>query len=243
MVRIIFDWPFANRFIVIHIISGEMPILLFNLRLRQLNSHLASVLSWQAGEISAVITLNCWFPNISRHGGRLTFMQGFPEDANIYRIEISDKLTSKNPPTKLVALTRNDSGPQFSPDGNRIVFHSDRSGPLEVWTCDNDGANLAQVTFMNNRAGSPRWSLDGKQVAFDFYEASKGDVYYINSGAKDGAVIEFFDFATHLKRRLANLGIVDILHSPISVSHDRRQILYTQNDRRNADIMLVENFR
>jgi hypothetical protein len=55
MVRIIFDWPFANRFIVTHIISGEMAILLFDFCLRQLNSHLASVLSWQAGEISAVI--------------------------------------------------------------------------------------------------------------------------------------------------------------------------------------------
>jgi Tol biopolymer transport system component len=133
-----------------------------------------------AAEQVALGGLNFFFPNISRHGNRLTYVQTSPEDANIYRIEISDTTVSKNPPTKLIASTRHDGGPQFSPDGKRIVFHSARSGPLEIWMCDSDGTNLVQVTSLNKRAGSPRWSPDGQQITFDFYEEGKGDIYTIS---------------------------------------------------------------
>ncbi len=128
----------------------------------------------------AVDGLNFFFPNISRHGNRLTYVQLPPEDANIYRIEVSDTTASKNPPTKLIASTRHDGGPQFSPDGRRIAFHSDRSGQLEIWICDSDGTNLVQVTSLKKRSGSPRWSPDGQQIAFDLYEEGKGDVYAIS---------------------------------------------------------------
>ena len=133
-----------------------------------------------AAERVALDGLDFWFPNISRHGNRLTYVQSTPEDANIYRIELSDTTVSKNPPTKLIASTRHDGGPQFSPDGRRIAFHSDRSGPLEIWMCDSDGTNLVQLTSLNKRAGSPRWSPDGQQIAFDFYGEGKGDVYAIS---------------------------------------------------------------
>ncbi|HWO02136.1 MAG TPA: protein kinase [Blastocatellia bacterium] len=133
-----------------------------------------------AAERIALDGLNFFFPNISRHGNRLTYVQPSPEDANIYRIEISDTTVSKNPPTKLIASTRTDSGPQFSPDGRRIAFHSDRSGQLEIWMCDSDGTNLVRVTSLNKSAGAPRWSPDGQQIAFDFYEEGKGDIYAIS---------------------------------------------------------------
>jgi Tol biopolymer transport system component len=133
-----------------------------------------------AAERVALSGLNFFYPNISGHGNRLTYVQTSSEDANIYRIEISDTTVSKNPPTKLIASTRHDGGPQFSPDGKRIVFHSARSGPLEIWMCDSDGTNLVQVTSLNGRAGSPRWSPDGQQIVFDFYGEGKGDIYTIS---------------------------------------------------------------
>jgi Tol biopolymer transport system component/DNA-binding winged helix-turn-helix (wHTH) protein len=134
-----------------------------------------------AAERVTIGGLNFFFPNISRQGNRLTYVQRSPEDANIYRIDISDTTVSKNPPTKLIASTRHDGGPQFSPDGKRIVFHSARSGPLEIWICDSDGTNFVQLTFLNRRAGSPRWSPDGQQIVFDFYEEGKGDIYVISA--------------------------------------------------------------
>ena len=70
--------------------------------------------------------------------------------------------------TKLIASTRVEACPQFSPDGTRIVFASDRTGSDEIWVSDAAGSNLVQLTsFGGPMAGIPRWSSDGRRIAFD----------------------------------------------------------------------------
>lgn len=70
----------------------------------------------------------------------------------------------------LIASSRLDANPQFSPDGQRIAFTSGRSGQLEIWVANRDGSSLRQVTSLGQEGyvGSPRWSPDGRQIAFDF---------------------------------------------------------------------------
>jgi DNA-binding winged helix-turn-helix (wHTH) protein len=58
------------------------------------------------------------------------------------------------------------AAPQFSPDGKRIAFMSNRTGPWQIWVSDVDGSNARQVSFTDS-AGTPRWSPDGKSIAFD----------------------------------------------------------------------------
>ena len=62
-----------------------------------------------------------------------------------------------------------DSTPQFSHDGQRVAFCSNRSGTsMEVWVAAADGSNAAQLTHGPGRwPCSPRWSQDGKHIAFD----------------------------------------------------------------------------
>ena len=70
---------------------------------------------------------------------------------------------------KLHPLIWGESGnaaPQFSPDGNRIAFMSNRNGPWQIWVCDADGSHPRQVSFTDS-AGTPRWSPDGRSIAFD----------------------------------------------------------------------------
>jgi TolB protein len=58
--------------------------------------------------------------------------------------------------------------PQFSPDGKRIVFASQRSGAWEIWVCNSDGSGPVQLTFFQGpNVTTPRWSPDGGQIAFD----------------------------------------------------------------------------
>jgi Tol biopolymer transport system component len=55
----------------------------------------------------------------------------------------------------------------FSPDGRKIVFYSNRAGTFDVWVVDVDGSGLTPVT--RSTSGSnvtlPIWSPDGKTIA------------------------------------------------------------------------------
>src|SRR5262245_5693662 len=67
----------------------------------------------------------------------------------------------------------NDSDPQWAPDSRRIAFVSDRSGKAfdesrntDVWAIDADGGALTKVSDHPTADNSPRWSPDGRSIAF-----------------------------------------------------------------------------
>lgn len=59
-----------------------------------------------------------------------------------------------------------DAEATVSPKGDKIVFTSDRSGDLELWTMDMDGNNQKQITFGLGYDGGAFFSPDGKRLVF-----------------------------------------------------------------------------
>jgi eukaryotic-like serine/threonine-protein kinase len=58
-----------------------------------------------------------------------------------------------------------DRAPQWSRDGQRILFLSDRSGRYEAWLINVDGTGLRQVTWTTGlQVQRPIWSPDGKRI-------------------------------------------------------------------------------
>jgi Tol biopolymer transport system component len=56
---------------------------------------------------------------------------------------------------------------EFSPDGSKIVFDSDRAGLLSaVWIVRADGSGLRRLTGANRMAFYPDWSPDGSRILF-----------------------------------------------------------------------------
>jgi Tol biopolymer transport system component len=120
-------------------------------------------------------------PTISLQRNRLSYTQSMM-DGNIWRIGLLPSKGQENPMLKLISSTQEDSGPQYSPDGKRIVFASRRSGSFEIWVCESDGSNPRQLTSIGGPlAGTPRWSPDGRQIAFDSWIEGNADIYVISA--------------------------------------------------------------
>jgi serine/threonine protein kinase/Tol biopolymer transport system component len=137
---------------------------------------------------------------ISRQGNRLAYTETY-EDTNVYFSD-GPGFAGQATPGKfgelklLLASTRIDVSQQFSPDGEKIVFVSARTGSEEVWVCQRDGSQLVQLThFDGSTVGSPRWSPDGRWIAFDAGSTGNHPEVYVISAA-DGAPRNFTNAAS-----------------------------------------------
>lgn len=111
---------------------------------------------------------NAASPTLSPGGNYLTF-ETIHDNANIVSFDLKNPAwQDKTPLRTLIASTRWDSTPQYSPNGKQMVFSSARNGRSQIWVCDADGRNLTQLTHMvSGFTSAPRWSPDGKTIAFD----------------------------------------------------------------------------
>jgi Tol biopolymer transport system component len=112
---------------------------------------------------------NATWPAISRQGNRLVYAQRSGPVFNLRRMNLSDPSQA---PTVLIPSIGVELSAQYSPDGKRIVFASNRASVRdEIWVCDADGANPSKLfttqLSQTGYSGSPQWSPDGQWIAFD----------------------------------------------------------------------------
>jgi len=98
---------------------------------------------------------------------------------NLWRVSLSDPKHIMQTPQLLFATRGETALPYFSPDGLRIAFESTQSGYREIWTMNNDGSNAAQLTYLNRESGTPRWSRDGRIIAFDYAPTDHSEIYLV----------------------------------------------------------------
>jgi Tol biopolymer transport system component/DNA-binding winged helix-turn-helix (wHTH) protein len=116
-------------------------------------------------------------PAISRQG-RVVYVQNV-RAAHIWRMELGESHRVVNMPMN---STRLDHVPQYSPDGKRIAFASDRSGSNEIWLCDADGSNVMKLTsFGGPYVANPAWSPDGGRIALTARPGGISEIYIVNA--------------------------------------------------------------
>jgi serine/threonine protein kinase len=57
-----------------------------------------------------------------------------------------------------------DRGPRWSPDGSRLMFYSNRTGPYNLWSIRPDGSRLEIVARSSQGLIRPAWAPDGRRV-------------------------------------------------------------------------------
>jgi Tol biopolymer transport system component/DNA-binding winged helix-turn-helix (wHTH) protein len=84
-------------------------------------------------------------------------------DPNIWRLDFVNPARWQ----RIAASSGQDASPQYSPDGARIAFRSDRSGDEQIWIAAADGSNPVQATRGDIRPSVARWSPDGHTLVFN----------------------------------------------------------------------------
>jgi Tol biopolymer transport system component len=99
---------------------------------------------------------------------------------------------------------RKDSDPAWSPDSKSLAFFSapGEKDQAQLWTVNADGSNPKKVTNLKGYAARPRWSHDGKQIAFLYIEGATGGGPLMAAPTTTGVI----DTAIHNQR----IAVLDV---------------------------------
>jgi dipeptidyl aminopeptidase/acylaminoacyl peptidase len=109
---------------------------------------------------------------------------------------------------------RRDSDPAWSPDSKTLAFFSNAGEKNEeqkqLWTANADGSTGKKLTNLAGYAARPRWSHDGKRIAFLYIEGAGGGGPLLAAPTTTGVI----DKAIHNQR----IAVLDV------TSGDVRQV-------------------
>ena len=93
--------------------------------------------------------------------------------------------------TRLTFNSRNDRRPDISPNGEYVVFSSNRiteqnpEGNFEIFVMNSDGSDVRQLTFNAADNSWSRWSPNGNWIAFHSNVAGNYEIYVIRADGTD----------------------------------------------------------
>jgi dipeptidyl aminopeptidase/acylaminoacyl peptidase len=142
-----------------------------------------------------------------------------PDGAHVAWVQSTAATTSKqthireisgNAPPKLVKLSstgeRTDFDLTWSPDSKTLALFAapGERQQRQLWIVNANGSDTKKITDLNGYAARPRWSHDGKQIAFLYIEGAGGGGPLMAAPATTGVI----DTAIH-NQRIAVLDVAN----------------------------------
>jgi Tol biopolymer transport system component/serine/threonine protein kinase len=175
------------------------------------------------------------------------------------------------PPRRLTPEPSNEHRPSWSRDGRWIYFASDRTGRFEVWRAPAQGGDAVAVTdnggyrciesldgrtlyyakergpnqplFARPLDGGPEKRIVDEILGLTYAVTKDGLYYFARTDAPGVTSLRFLDVGHGRSREIARLDMTVAPGLGLTVSPDRKTILFTAFKPNNADLFLIENFR
>ncbi len=205
------------------------------------------------------------FPAWSPDGSQIAFDSNLRGNWDIFVVKAEG-----GAPQTLTTDASSEARPNWSKDGHWVYFGSNRTGTEQIWKVPAGGGAQVQVTRSGGM--NPVVSLDGKFVYYSKGQALPGIWRVPTEGGEETPVLNnypgsygtwvvadqgiycagqkggkgfllFFGFDKRQATDVLTLSTPMQLHNALSLSPDRRWLLYVQRDTGGSDLMLVENFR
>ena len=198
-------------------------------------------------------------PRWSPEGSRIAYESPTAGAPNIYVFDLNS-----NHEQRLTFGPGSNLRPSWSRDGKFVYFGSSRTGESQIWRVPSAGGTEAQVTheggtyaveapdgravYFTTPSQPPSVrvkSFDSDEertvvqgvIGFSSISMGHGGLYYLKSLMPTGATLNFLDFARESSYAIAQ--IEHPVHHFLSSPPDGSSVLYTEVDRDDRDLMLV----
>lgn len=115
-------------------------------------------------------------PAVSRDGRMVAYTRRNLSETSTQRVDVA----GNGRPVELLKSTSPDYSADVSPDSQKLVISSIRSGTSQLWIDDLATGQLRQLTNLRDGAAVPRWSPDGRRIAFDSRADGQSEIFVID---------------------------------------------------------------
>jgi Tol biopolymer transport system component len=159
-------------------------------------------------------------PAWSPDGSKIAFGRCNPDQTICDVYTINRDGTNETP---VCGSPQDDDSPRFSPDGQQIVFASNRSGNYEIYKCSVNGSNVTPLAASPAVDLYPSWTSDGSKIIFSS-SRDAGSTYELYLMNADGSNVI----------RLTNNTVNDIYPD---FSSDGTRLVWSRKIGTNYEIM------